>query len=83
MRDFQLAAEQPALGVDLLDRKVDAVFPVVADGGPAAGQFGDVGELDWRPLRERGCGRHGGKQEPSKNPRSHFHPLFSLQQATL
>jgi hypothetical protein len=42
MRDFQLAAEQPALGVDLLDRKIDSIFPVVADGGTAAGQFGDI-----------------------------------------
>jgi hypothetical protein len=34
-------------------------------------------------LRECGCGRHGGKQEPCENSGSHFHPLFSLQQATL
>ena len=46
--DFQLAAEHAALGVDLLDREIDAVLPVGADGGAAAGQFGDVGQLDRR-----------------------------------
>jgi hypothetical protein len=34
-------------------------------------------------LRECGCGRHGGEQDDRENPRLHFHPLFSLQQAAL
>ena len=47
--DFQLAAEHAALGIDLLDGEIDAVLPVGADGGAAAGQFGDIGKLDRGP----------------------------------
>ncbi|MHC2787773.1 hypothetical protein ACVMBZ_007014 [Bradyrhizobium liaoningense] len=58
--DLQLAAEHAALGVDLLDREVDAVLPVGSDGGAAAGQLGDVGELDRLGVGAR-CG-HDGEQ---------------------
>jgi hypothetical protein len=34
--NHELAAENAALGIDLFDRQIDAVFPVGADGGAAA-----------------------------------------------
>jgi len=36
VRDFEFAAENATLGIDLLDRKVDAVFPVGPNRGAAA-----------------------------------------------
>ncbi|MET3344121.1 hypothetical protein ABIF52_004502 [Bradyrhizobium japonicum] len=73
MGDLELAAEHAALGVDLLDREVDAVLPVGADGGAAARQLGDVGELD-RLCVDAGCSREG-KQGACQNSR--FHRLSS------
>jgi len=66
---MQLAAENAALGIDLFDRQIDTVFPVGADGGAAAGQFGDVGQFNGRAgLRERGSGQDGRKQGARQNP---------------
>ena len=67
--DFDLVAENAALGIDLLDREIDAVFPVGADGGAAAREFGDVGELDSARRREssEGGGEPDANSAPVKN----------------
>ncbi len=49
MGHLQLAAEYAALGVDLFDREIDAVLPVGADGGAAAGRSATLASLIGAP----------------------------------
>jgi hypothetical protein len=64
-----VAAENAALGVDLLDRQGGAVAPVCARHGAGARQLADVGELDVVRRRLADAHRHGGRHGRAKpNP---------------
>src|SRR5205814_6110062 len=64
--ELDLAAEDAALGVDLIDRHQGAVAEVGRRHRAGAGQFADEGEMQRTRLRERaarkGNGERGGKQ---------------------
>ena len=67
-----LASEDAAGRVDLLDRQLDAVVEVGAGGGAAAGQFDDVDDLDRAGLRGDGK-RNGQRQGRGERPDGSFH----------